>query len=100
MTYVVINETRRQDVWFLDSGNSNHMCGDKIMFCDLNESFRQIMKLGNNARITVLGKGNVRLKVYSCGERGVLCAKIKKQPLEYWTIARKRSGYSYSTWEM
>lgn len=39
------------------------MCGDKTLFCDLNESFRQMVKLENNTRMTVLEKGNVRLKV-------------------------------------
>lgn len=39
------------------------MCGDKSLFTDLNEDFRQKVKLGNNTRMDVLGKGNVRLKV-------------------------------------
>ncbi|TXG72550.1 hypothetical protein EZV62_001129 [Acer yangbiense] len=63
MSYVEMNEAKREDVWFLDSGCSNHMCGDKTFFCELNENFRQMVKLGNNSRMTVMGKGNVRLKV-------------------------------------
>lgn len=62
MSYMGENEARREDVWFLDSSCSNHMCGDKALFCDLNEGFRQIVKLGNNSRMSVLGKGNVRLR--------------------------------------
>lgn len=65
VAHVEMNETRRQDVWFLDSGCSNHMCGDKTLFCDLNKSFRQMVKLGNNTRMAILGKPNVRLKVNS-----------------------------------
>ncbi|KAJ8646010.1 hypothetical protein MRB53_007758 [Persea americana] len=61
MLYVEMNDARREDVWFLNSGCSNHMCGDKSLFCDLNEDFRQKGKLGNNTRMAVLGKGNVRL---------------------------------------
>ena len=61
MSYVELNEAKREDVWFLDSGCSNHMCGDKELFCELNEEFRQMVKLGNNSRMSVLGKGNVRL---------------------------------------
>ena len=63
MSYVETNGARREDIWFLDSGCSNHMCGDKSLFCDLNEDFRKKVKLGNNTRMTVLGKGNVRLIV-------------------------------------
>ena len=48
MYYVEINEAKKEDVWFLDSGCSNHMCRDKILFCDFNERFRQIVKLENN----------------------------------------------------
>ena len=48
MSYVEINEAKKEDVWFLDSGCSNHMCRDKILFCDFNERFRQIVKLENN----------------------------------------------------
>jgi hypothetical protein len=61
MSYVEQNEAKSEDVWFLDSGCSNHMCGDKTLFSDLNESFRQIVKLGNNSKMSVKGKGNVRL---------------------------------------
>ncbi|KAL9429389.1 hypothetical protein AB3S75_031241 [Citrus x aurantiifolia] len=63
MTYVEKNGARREDVWFFDSGCSNHMSGDKSLFCDFDESFKHTVKLGNNTRMEVTGRGNVRLKV-------------------------------------
>ena len=63
MAYVEEQEAMRNDVWFLDSGYSNHMCGDARMFSELDESFRQKVKLGNNSRIIVKGRGNVKLQL-------------------------------------
>ena len=51
-----MNEVKRGDVWFLDSGCSNHMSGDAKNFCELNRGFKQQVKLGNNTRIYVEGK--------------------------------------------
>ncbi|XP_020266886.1 uncharacterized protein LOC109842418 [Asparagus officinalis] len=59
------NGARREDIWFLDSGCSNHMSGDKSMFCDLDESFKHRVKLSNNSRMEVTARGNVRLKIGS-----------------------------------
>lgn len=56
MSYVELNEAKREDAWFLDSGCSNHMCGDKTMFSEMNERFRHLVKLVNNTRMNVLGK--------------------------------------------
>ena len=58
-----MNGAKKGDVWFLDFGCSNHMCGDKSLFTDQNEGFKQEVKLGNNTRMDVLGKGKVRLQV-------------------------------------
>jgi len=63
MAYVENNQARGKDVWFLDSGCSNHMCGKKEFFSDLDEEFYESVKLGNNSTMTVKGKGNVRLQV-------------------------------------
>ena len=63
MSYVKMNGVKKGDVCFLDSGCSNHMCGDNSLFTDLNEGFKQEVKLGNNMRMDALGKGNVRLQV-------------------------------------
>jgi len=63
MAYVENNQARRKDVWFLDSSCSNHMCGKKEIFSDLDEEFYESVKLGNNSTMTVKGKGNVRLQV-------------------------------------
>lgn len=51
MSYVELNQSRREDVWFLDSGCSNHMCQNKQWFSDLDEKFRQSVKLGNNSKM-------------------------------------------------
>ena len=43
-----------RNAWFLDSSFSNHMCGDRAMFSELNEGFRHLVKLGN--KMHVVGK--------------------------------------------
>jgi len=49
--------------WFLDSGCNNHMSGNKDWFSELDENFRHAVKLGNDTRIVVTGKGSVLLNV-------------------------------------
>nr|GFC26723.1 putative RNA-directed DNA polymerase [Tanacetum cinerariifolium] len=48
-------------LWFLDSGCSNHMCGNKNRFVEFDSGFSNSVKLGNNTRMMVNGKGSVKL---------------------------------------
>ena len=63
MVYVELHNSKREEVWFLDSGYNNHMSGNKQWFLDLDETFIQVVKLGNNSKMTVMGKGSIRLQV-------------------------------------
>ena len=55
--------TQPEKVWFLDSSCSSHMSGNKLWFTQLDEGFRQSVKLGNNSKMTVMGKGCVKLNI-------------------------------------
>ncbi|CAL8992700.1 unnamed protein product, partial [Prunus brigantina] len=50
-------------IWYLDSGCSNLMSGNKSLFSDLNEDFREHVKLGDNSSISVMGKGNIQVHI-------------------------------------
>lgn len=50
-------------VWFLDFGCSNHMCDYKDWFYDLDENFRTTVKLGDNSRMTIIGKDSIKLEM-------------------------------------
>ena len=63
MACVDVNKDNKEDMWYLDSGCSNHMYGKKEYFSNLNENFRDSVKLGNNSSMAVMGKGNIRLQV-------------------------------------
>lgn len=63
MSYVELEQDKMEEVWFLDSGCSNHMTGNKEWFSELDESFSQTVKLGNNTRMAVVGKGIIRMQV-------------------------------------
>ncbi|GAA0144188.1 hypothetical protein LIER_04700 [Lithospermum erythrorhizon] len=49
-----------KDIWYIDSGCSNHMCKEENMFSSLDKTFSHTVKLGNNNRLQVRGKGNVK----------------------------------------
>lgn len=57
----VFEET--EHMWYLDSGCSNHMCGTKSWFSEFDGNFRQKVKLGDNRRMQVEGKGSLRMEV-------------------------------------
>ena len=61
MSYVEENKAKRRDAWFLDSRCSNHMCGDITKFSKIDDIFRQLVRLGNNIRMNVIGKESVKL---------------------------------------
>ncbi|GJT03883.1 retrovirus-related pol polyprotein from transposon TNT 1-94 [Tanacetum coccineum] len=56
-------EVTKSNVWFLDSGCSNHMSGDPSWFSDLNQNHTTTVKLGNNMIMKVGGQGNVKIKL-------------------------------------
>ncbi|KAL6324297.1 hypothetical protein AAG906_007415 [Vitis piasezkii] len=47
------------NIWFLDSGCSNHMTGIKSLFKELDESHKLKVKLGDDKQVQVEGKGTV-----------------------------------------
>lgn len=51
-----------EQIWFLDTGCSNHMCGEKKWFSDLEECYKHTVKLGDNSKMLVVGRGNVKLE--------------------------------------
>ncbi|XP_037494804.1 uncharacterized protein LOC119370542 [Jatropha curcas] len=50
------------DLWFVDSGCSNHMIGTKSLFQELNETQRIKVQLGNAKDMQVEGKGTVKVE--------------------------------------
>ncbi|GLU00272.1 hypothetical protein SLE2022_176510 [Rubroshorea leprosula] len=55
-------EVSKKNVWYLDTGCSNHMCGDKSAFSDLDESCQDKVKFGDNSTIAVKGRGKVTIR--------------------------------------
>ncbi|KAH7571345.1 hypothetical protein JRO89_XS04G0027100 [Xanthoceras sorbifolium] len=57
------NDNQMSNTWYLNSGCSNHMSGNKKLFSKMDESYRDSVKLGNNSSLRVMGKRNIRIEV-------------------------------------
>ena len=56
-----IAEEKSEDVWFLDSGCSNHMTGNIVLFYMLDQSVKSQVTLGTDNKVSVMGKGEVNV---------------------------------------
>ena len=52
-------EEKNEDIWFLDSGCSNHMTRNISMFSILDENVKSQVTLGTDSKVFVMGKGRV-----------------------------------------
>ena len=50
---------KKEDIWFIDSGCTNHMTPEKEIFHDLDTSFTSKVKMGNGELAEVKGKGSI-----------------------------------------
>jgi len=57
-----VAQDREDDVWFLDSGCSNHMTGNKAIFSNLDEEIKSEVTTGTDTKISVKGKGRVSIR--------------------------------------
>ncbi|KAM2112046.1 hypothetical protein ACFX1R_014604 [Malus domestica] len=51
----------QQDVWYLDSSASNHMCGKKKFFAKLKNEAYGSVSLGDSLKLPVEGKGKIKI---------------------------------------
>jgi hypothetical protein len=54
-------EESKTEVWFLDSGCSNHMIGNKDWLYEFDENYKDSVRLGDDSRMNVMGRGNVMM---------------------------------------
>ncbi|KAK2991588.1 hypothetical protein RJ640_000959 [Escallonia rubra] len=55
------NEECKKNVWYLDTGASNHMCGRKELFTDLDETIKGEVTFGDSSKIPVKGNGKLMI---------------------------------------
>ena len=54
---------QNENQWLLDTGCSNHLSGNKELFSDLDENFHATVKLGDDSKLEVLGKGKIAIRL-------------------------------------
>ena len=56
---VQANQEPESDVWYVDTGCNNHMCGSKSSFSYLNEYFHSTAHFGDCSTVKVMGKADI-----------------------------------------
>ncbi|XP_050877698.1 uncharacterized protein LOC127081487 [Lathyrus oleraceus] len=53
----------KRNKWYLDTGASNHMCGDRSMFVEINEATTGNVSFGDDLKIPIKGKGKIIIRL-------------------------------------
>ncbi|KAJ4740894.1 Transposon Ty1-H Gag-Pol polyprotein [Rhynchospora pubera] len=60
--FLGVNESEKQNLWYLDSGATNHMTGCKENFTELDTSVAGTVKFGDGSMVSIYGRGTVLLQ--------------------------------------
>lgn len=54
---------RANTTWYLDTSASNHMCGDRSIFVELDETISGNVTFGDESKISLKGKGDIFIRL-------------------------------------
>jgi len=54
---------KQENIWYLDTGASNHMCGYRELFGDLDETKQGLVTFGDTSKVPFKGKGSIPIKL-------------------------------------
>jgi hypothetical protein len=57
------SDPKKENVWYLDIGASNHMCGHKHLFTELEEIENGHVSFGDASKVQVKGQGNILIQM-------------------------------------
>lgn len=64
VAYEEVTHPIQMEDWFLDSGCSNHITGNKLRFTEIHEEgLYKTGKLGNDTTLEVAAKGSIRVQI-------------------------------------
>ena len=61
--FMVTGKEEKNEVWYVDSGCSHYMTGDRWKFKDLDETIKSQVRLGDNEQLRIEGRGMVEIAV-------------------------------------
>ncbi|XP_026396288.1 uncharacterized protein LOC113290919 [Papaver somniferum] len=79
-----VYEEEELDKWYLDTGCSNHMCGKKEQFHQLDESVRGDVSFGNKTKVQIMGKGKILIRLKN-GSHGYI-SDVYYVPSLHWNL--------------
>lgn len=91
MSYKSVKEEANQNLWYLDTGCRSHMCA---AFSELDESFRDSVKFGDNSKVALMGKGKITIQTRENSFQNitdvVFVPNLKTRLLSIGQFARER----------
>ncbi|GAU47763.1 hypothetical protein TSUD_193000 [Trifolium subterraneum] len=78
------SDNGKEEAWYLNSGCSNHMVGNKEWLFEFDETFKESVKLGNDSKMVVEGKGNVKLNIAASVMRPKCLQVTKHEESSLW----------------
>jgi len=96
-----VNLGRAEELWYLDTGASNHMTENRAAFSELDTGVIGTVKFGDNSGVDIQGRGTV---VFQCknGEHKALTCVLHPQAPEqhrpHWPARRARLSGAERRW--
>jgi transposase InsO family protein len=90
------NDPEKENVWYLDTGASNHMCGYKYMFTELKEEANGHVSFGDASKVRVEGEGNILIKPNIIGENRYFITFIDDFSHKTWVYFLKKKSEAFA----